>query len=266
MTPISGATPSAADSGSGAETLTVPGHVTGYPEVAFGGYVAGLLAARTDAKEVRVDFRGTVPVGAPVHFTKTLDGGGRLGTARGDLLVAASPAELALDLPDMPSFEEAQAATEDYLAYHRENPPPLLRCFGCGPDTAAGVGLRIFPSTVPGRDLVAGAWVPDAGLADAEGLLPPEMVWAALDCPSGWAGVRIGKMGSGALTAALTGTQLRPVVAGEPYVSYSWVIGSEGRKLTAGVALATAEGELCALGEALWIKPRQAPKSAGSST
>src|SRR5687768_4183621 len=102
MTPISGATPSAADSGT--ETLTVPGHVTGYPEVAFGGYVAGLLAARSDAKEVRVDFRGTVPAGTPVHFTKSPDGGGRLGTARGDLLVAASPAELSLAVPEMPSF------------------------------------------------------------------------------------------------------------------------------------------------------------------
>ncbi|MFC7310075.1 PaaI family thioesterase [Streptomyces monticola] len=221
--------------------VTIPDHITGYPNVAFGGYVAGLLAARSDAKTVRVDFRGAVPVGKPVD----LDG-----------LVTASPAELLLDPPEMPTWEQARTASEDYLEHHRRSPLPIPDCFGCGP-VPPGRGVRIFPSRVPGRDnLLAAAWVPDPELAGGDGTLGPEMVWSALDCPGGWAGMRLAKMGAGAVTAALTGTQLRGVTAGERHVSYAWHLGTEGRKVTVGVALATAEGELCALAEALWIRPR----------
>ncbi|MFC8125725.1 hypothetical protein [Streptomyces sp. NPDC057302] len=108
-----------------------------------------------------------------------------------------------------------------------------------------------------GREVVAAAWIPGVELADGDGLIPDELVWAALDCPGGWAVRELGTSTDASVTAALAATLLRPVVAGEEYVSYAWVGESAGRKHPSGVALATAEGELCAVAEALWVDPRQ---------
>ncbi|MBF6176319.1 hypothetical protein [Nocardia blacklockiae] len=233
----------------GSATITIPERVHGYPEVAFGGYVAGLLARRVGAAAVRVDFRRIVPVAVDVAFGETASGWALTDTA-GRILVEASPSTVAITPPPAPAWAEAEQATA--RAGERET----TDCFGCGAACAPGHGLRLFPARVPGRELVAAAWIPDAGLADDDGELPPEMVWSALDCPGGIAGIELAGMRYGAFTAALTATRLRPVRAGRPHVSYAWPISAEGRKYTVGIALATASGELCALAEALWIAPR----------
>ncbi len=80
----------------------------------------------------------------------------------------------------------------------------------------------------------------------------------ALDCPGNWAGRLLGSQRAGAVTASLTATLLRPVSAAAPHISYAWLRSESGRKHVMGVALATAEGELCAVGEALWLDPRTA--------
>lgn len=73
------------------ETITVAERLHGYPGVAFGGYVAGLLAARAVAQGVRVDFRRPVPTGTPLRLAPVAGGGSEL--TDGDLLLAAaSPA------------------------------------------------------------------------------------------------------------------------------------------------------------------------------
>ncbi len=275
------------------ETLTIAPHVTGYPGVAFGGYVAGLLAARSDAAEVRVDFRAAVPVGTGLVIAGGASGSGASGSgasgsgasgssASGDAdradraggpvqadgavairdaagadLAVATPASLSLDLPEPPTWAQAEKGAASQVRSLRRNPPPILDCYGCGPDVAPGRGLKLLPGRIEDRpDLLAGAWVPEMELAGPDGTLPPEIVWAALDCPGGWAGIRLGRMPLGGVTARLTGARFAPVRAQEPHIAYSWLLRSEGRKTTVGVAVATAEGELCALAEALWITPR----------
>ncbi|MEU9146412.1 hotdog fold domain-containing protein [Streptomyces sp. NPDC048349] len=240
------------------ETITVPADLCGYPGVAFGGYVAGLLAERAAAKTVRVDFRRPVPTGAPVLLTGRADGGTEL-TSGDQLLAAATPVELhtgASDVPDAPSWAAASAAAE---AYRAAPPDGSTDCFGCGLDRTPATGLRQHCGRVPGRaDVVATAWTPAPELAGPDGLLPPELVWGSLDCPGNAAGRLLGGRPAGAVTAALTARLLRPVPVGEGLVTYSWLLGSEGRKYTAGTALATASGDLCAFAEALWVQPRQA--------
>ncbi|WP_280473705.1 PaaI family thioesterase [Nocardia asiatica] len=98
---------------------------------------------------------------------------------------------------------------------------------------------------------------PDPLLGGPDGFLSTENVWAALDCPGGWAAMALRDLRPGAVTAALTATQFEPVRAGDSYVSYGWPIAANGRKHTVGVALARTDGTLCALAEALWIEPRQ---------
>ncbi|CAM5679463.1 MULTISPECIES: hypothetical protein [Streptomyces] len=235
------------------DAIVVPELYVGYPEVAFGGYIAGLLAERSGARTVRVDFRGPVPVEVPVRIAETADEGVELGEAERPL-AAARPAELPIEVPAAPSWDEADAAAERFRA---APPSGVVDCFGCGLRTADR-GLRVHGTPVPDLGLVASAWTPSHAFADADGLLPTQLVWGALDCPGHWAGRFLGTLRAGAVTASLTGTVLRPVVAGEPHISYAWLVSESGRKHTMGVALATAEGELCGVSEALWIDPKAA--------
>ncbi|MFD9037622.1 hypothetical protein [Streptomyces bottropensis] len=238
------------------DAIVVPELYVGYPGVAFGGYVAGVLADRLGTRTARVDFRGPVPVGAPQAIAESAEGGVRLGEGERPL-AAARPAELSLDVPAAPSWEEAAASSERYRA---EPPPGVVDCFGCGlraPDR----GLRVHCAPVPGRDLVASAFIPPRIFAEPDGLLPSRLVWGVLDCPGNWAGRFLGTQRPGAVTAALTGSLLRPVAAGERHVVYAWLLSESGRKHTMGVALATTDGELCAVSESLWIDPRPVPDS-----
>ncbi|MCZ4604019.1 hypothetical protein O3S80_09640 [Streptomyces sp. Lzd4kr] len=235
------------------DAIVVPELYVGYPEVAFGGYIAGVLAERSGARTVRVDFRGPVPVEVPVRIAETADEGVELGKAERPL-AAARPAELPLEVPAAPSWNEADAAAERFRA---APPSGVVDCFGCGLRTADR-GLRVHGTPVPDLGLVASAWTPSHAFADADGLLPAQLVWGALDCPGHWAGRFLGTLRAGAVTASLTGTVLRPVVAGEPHISYAWLVSESGRKHTMGAALATAEGELCGVSEALWIDPKAA--------
>ncbi|MFJ7077557.1 hypothetical protein [Streptomyces sp. NPDC098781] len=239
------------------DAIVVPELYVGYPGVAFGGYVAGVLAERSGAPTVRVDFRGPVPVEVSVPIAETAGGGVELGTAERPLAVAR-PAELPLDVPAAPSWDEAAAAAERFRA---APPAGVVDCFGCGL-RPADRGLRVYGTPVPDLGLVASAWTPSPAFADPDGLLPTHLVWGALDCPGNWAGRFLGTQRPGAVTAALTGTVVRPVVAGEPYISYAWLVSESGSKHVMGVALTTAEGELCAVSEALWIDPRSASASA----
>lgn len=235
------------------ETVVVPELYVGYPGVAFGGYVAGVLAARSGAQTVQVDFRGPVPVDVSLPIAEKADGGVELGEAERPL-AAARPAELVLDVPAAPSWDEASAAAERF----RTAPPPgVVDCFGCGL-RAADRGLRVHCTPVPDLDLVASAWIPSRAFANPDGQLPTQLIWGVLDCPGNWAGRFLGAQRAGAVTASLTGSVLRPVTAGERYVVYAWLLSESGRKHTMGAALATAEGELCGLSEALWIDPRPA--------
>ncbi|WCD86271.1 hypothetical protein KPP03845_102614 [Streptomyces xanthophaeus] len=237
------------------ETITVAERLHGYPGVAFGGYVAGLLAARAGAQGVRVDFRRPVPTGTPLRLAPVAGGGSEL--TDGDLLLAAaSPSgPPAPDAPAAPTWEQATAAAE---AFRADPPDGSVDCFGCGLDRTPATGLRLHCGRVPGSELVAAAWTPAPELGGADGLLPPELVWGALDCPGNAAGRLLDGRPAGAVTAALTARLLRPVPVGEGLVSYAWLLTASGRKYTVGTALATADGELCALAEALWVVPRPA--------
>lgn len=246
--------------GTGMETISVPERLHGYPGVAFGGYVAGLLAARVaDADAVRVDFRRPVPTGTAVRPVAAEGGGVSLLDAADTLLAAASPARApggaVPQVPQVPSWDEASKAAE---AFRADPPQGQADCFGCGLDRTPATGLRLHCGRVPGRDIVAAAWTPGPELAGPDGMLPPELVWGALDCPGNAAGRLLDHRPAGAVTAALTARLLRPVPAagGGGLISYAWLLGGEGRTYTAGTALATAEGELCAVAEALWVQPR----------
>jgi hypothetical protein len=51
----------------------------------------------------------------------------------------------------------------------------------------------------------------------------------------------------------MAGQRIRPLDAA-PVISLAWLIGRAARKATAGSALFTADGELCAYSKQTWIR------------
>jgi hypothetical protein len=85
--------------------------------------------------------------------------------------------------------------------------------------------------------------------------VPPEFVWAALDCPTYFATYASGALPVSVL-ARLAGRVDGRVVADEEHVLVAWPVEADGRKRHAGSALLSADGEVLAVARALWIEPR----------
>jgi hypothetical protein len=100
--------------------------------------------------------------------------------------------------------------------------------------------------------VVAAPWVPDASLVDSRGAVRPEFVWAALDCPSGWAPI-VADGGTPMLLGELAARVLGPIRAGERCVIAAWMLGREGRKSRSDAVLFGADGTARAVASATWI-------------
>jgi hypothetical protein len=216
--------------------VIIPPRFNGPPGSANGGYACGLVSEALGGG-FEVMLRRPPPLGVELDLV-----GHEL--KQGDVVIAEARRMTAsvLDAPEAVSVEAAQEASKRYPGFRHHAYPT---CFTCGPERDDGLG--IFPGPVEGREgVVASPWTPREALR-------PEIVWAAIDCPSGWAvddfqreGVLLGQMG--AAIAAL------PTV-GEPSVVIGWRIGEDGRKRFAGSALFSAGGDLLAAARSTWIVP-----------
>jgi hypothetical protein len=110
--------------------------------------------------------------------------------------------------------------------------------------------LRIFAGEVTDRGLVAAPWTPDASLGTPTA---NEFLWAALDCPSGFA-LWSPREGTTVVLGQLTGSIRGQVKPGEKCVAMGWPLQVEGRKRFAGSAVYSANGELVAVARAVWIE------------
>jgi hypothetical protein len=219
----------------------------GPAQSANGGYAAGRVASYVGGP-AEVTLRSPPPL--DVELTVDRDEDGTTIVRSSDRVVAeARPVALPFDAPAPVEFADAQAAS---LAYPSVDEHIYPECFVCGPAREPGDGLCIFPGAVAGREVAAAPFVPDASLADEESLVRPEIVWAALDCPS-WFGVACFYPVDGAVLLGRLAARIeRRPRAGERCVCVGWFIGRDGRKLHAGSAL-YAGGELLAVGRAVWI-------------
>src|SRR5262249_37787848 len=165
------------------------------------------------------------------------------------VVASGAPNVVEVDVPDAVRFDDAETASRSYPGF-RDHAFP--RCFACGPAREVGDGLRIFPGPVPGRGLVAAPWIPDRSLADGRGTVRAELIWAALDCPSGWAPI-VAAGGTPMLLGELSAFVLGPVQVGERCVVMAWNRGGEGRKRRADAALLGGDGRPRAVARATWI-------------
>ena len=225
--------------------IVIDRRFNGPPDSGNGGYACGRIAAFIDGP-ARVTLHAPPPLDAPLSIQHK-DEGVRL--MQGETLIGrAEPATISIEAPSAPSLAEAEAAAEQFSGFETHAFPG---CFVCGPKRAAGDGLRIFAGPMGMGELYAAPWTPDADLADEDGRVKPEFIWAALDCPSYFA---LGKPGAVALLGRLTAEIHASPDAGEACTLAAWKVGQEGRKHFAATALYRNDGSLAALAEAVWIE------------
>jgi hypothetical protein len=234
------------------EQVTIPARFNGPPASANGGYTCGAVASLVGAEEVTVSLRSPPPLERPLTVVRV---GASVEVFDGDVLVAeGAPGEFGLDVPDAVPPEEAARASDagrDHWCDHH----PFPTCVVCGPERDPGDGLRLFPGPLR-EGMYALAWTPDASVGDGAGLVRPECVWAALDCPTS-APVANFASGPAMVLARLTARLACPVRVGEPHAIVSWPLEIDGRKHHAACALFDSAGRLLCASRALWIEVRQ---------
>jgi hypothetical protein len=183
-------------------------------------------------------------------YTEISDGSARLLDAA-ELIIEAVQTKIDAAQHIAVPFDQAERASSTSPAFTNH---PFPTCFTCGPERKEGDALRIFPGRLRDESdsAFAAPWIPDPSLASGGVVVRPEFVWAAMDCPTGFAA---GFPWKGTLvTGRLAVEQVAPVYPARLYVVMSWSTGSEGRKHYAGAALYDSGGQLCAKAQATWIK------------
>jgi hypothetical protein len=227
-------------------TIVIPAGYNGPDGSGNGGYSCGSVAAVLGGGDLEVRLRQPPPLDVPLTVTET---GAGWDVERGprEVVADARRRRVTIEPPQAVTLDAAHRAAEAYpgLAHHA-----FPRCYVCGTERDDGLGLR--PGPVAGRDVFATPWTPrgrgDADLRD---------VWAALDCPSGWATDQ--RSHQVVVLGTMCAQVSAPVRAGEPHVVLGWHRGGEGRKHRAGSAVLGADGTVCALAESIWIVVSEAP-------
>jgi hypothetical protein len=239
--------------------LTIPSRFCGPPGSGNGGYACGRIAAYLDGP-VTVTLRQPPPLDTPMAVERHGESSVRIHHGRALIAEAtSSSASPALETPGPVSVAEARVAV-GRARYYAD--PFFPACFVCGMDRQPGDGLRIFPGPVAGRPLWAAPWTPDPSVTDDDGRVRPEVVWAALDCPSGIAAAEAAGLAQDAaiLLGQMTASLAALPVAGDQYRVIAWPDGRDGRKLTAGSALLGPGGQVLAAARAVWLTvPRPVP-------
>ena len=232
------------------ESITIKGRFCGPPSSGNGGYSCGRVAEHIEGSAtVRLSI--PPPLDTPMALAEE---DGKWTLEHQQKVVAAGKAnDFDLSIPEPPGFAAAEAASKRFRGFVNHYYPG---CFVCGPERGQGDGLRIFAGPVNDpaapEGMVAATWVPDDSLADSQGNLRPEFVWAALDCPGAYSFKE--PQGSALLLGELSVCIQAEVSIGERYVLTGWEIDHQGRKHHTGTALFDESGQCCAFALATWFE------------
>ncbi len=241
--------------------LVIPARFCGPDGSGNGGWVCGSLAGALlaglgpDAAEASVTVTLRVP--PPLERPLALVACGRdevdllderrrpddpAGMAEPVLVASAVRADPLPEPKGLPPVtpEQAAAVRDGFPGLTRH---PYARCYACGTGRTPGDGLLLTPAPLPGDEpWWAAGWTP------AEVNEP--ILWAALDCPTGWAaGAGSRYLLLGRMTARVR--ELPP--AGAACVLLARCTGGEGRKAYAESFL-TLDGRVLAQASTVWIE------------
>ena len=225
--------------------MKISARFNGPPDTGNGGYVAGMLAQHVDAASVSVRLRLPPPLETELDVRR--DGAAAELVIGADLIARAEPADLEVEVPAAPPVEKTLAAV---AALPPRTNHPFPRCFGCGPDREPGEAIGALLAPVEG-DVWAGVWRPGSLLPHAGGHVTPEVVWAALDCPSAQPVAPDG--GPAHVLGTLTARVEHPVALDTDHLVLAWALGREGRKAWSASAIVREDGLICGVAKAVWI-------------
>ncbi|MEV6814442.1 hypothetical protein [Micromonospora sp. NPDC051296] len=198
-----------------------------------GGWSAGVFAGAYGGDgPVEVTLRRPPPLDTPLALVD-----GEVRDPAGEVVAQLRPAQPLDEVVPPVDLATARAASAAYpgLVDH-----PFPGCYVCGPQRTDG--LRIFPGRLPDGRTAAPVRAPEQVSAAT--------VWAALDCPGGWAVIAAGRPYLLGRIAALVEALPRP---GDECVVTGAVVGIEGRKAQVRTSLYGPDGALLGRARATWI-------------
>jgi len=228
-------------------SLILDARFNGPPSTANGGYACGAFGELVDGP-AEVSLLAPPPLGTPLDVSFHAEGEVEVHHA-GDLVARARPVDgVDVEPPVRPTLADAREASRRHPGHGVDT--YFSDCFVCGTRRHDGLGIHFGPLRGHG-DVNAAVFLPDATVPNRDGIVAPDMIWAALDCPSYvpqlWDPERP------SLLARLAVERLDCVEVGEPVIAVGWHIASEGRKHHTASALLSAHGRVLARGRALWI-------------
>ncbi|MEO6470280.1 MAG: hypothetical protein ABIR57_00535 [Aeromicrobium sp.] len=229
------------------KTITIDPRFNGPDHTGNGGYVCGLIAGQLKGPESprTASLRLPPPLGVPLIWDQG-DGYATLLASPGVVVGTATPGTFKDEVLASPTLAQAQAGTEAYPGFHNH---PFNHCFTCGTAREEGDGLRLFTGPIS-DSTVAAPWSPHEAFGEEDGSIGVPIMWAALDCPGGWAAdFTLHPIVLGRMTAEI---YRRPVV-GEQCLSIGGLQRRDGRKFFTNTALYSLEGELLGRAEQIWI-------------
>jgi hypothetical protein len=229
--------------------MLIAARFNGPPGSGNGGWAAGLFAAAAGAHPGGAAYEVTLRVPPPLE-TPLAYADGEVRAPDGALVAQVTRVDGAAGVAglgavvDVVSAGDALAASAAYpgLVDH-----PFPGCFVCGPDRAVGDGLRIFPGRLPdrpaGEGRTAAPWTVPADVSLAT-------MWAALDCPGGWAVLGQGRVFVLGRIAAAVEALPAP---GATCVVVGAARALQGRKAQVHSTVYGPDGRLLATARATWI-------------
>lgn len=231
-------------------TVRIDPIYNGPPDSAHGGVAAGRMAELVDPRRARVRLQAPIPIDTPMTGTESDDGAVEV-TADGQRIAAVRALDAPLGVEYFPLLDPkvVEQAEADFREHWGGGRHPFPTCFGCGPGRDDGRGMELRSGAAPGRDLHAAWWNPGA-----DGPVPHWLVWAALDCPSGFPAF-VDLAPDRARVTGEFAVEIRHPVAGDGvYQILSHVTGASGRKTTTAAAIVDEDGTNLAVATAIWIE------------
>jgi len=233
------------------DTLVLDPRFNGPPSSANGGYACGAIGELVDGP-AEVTLLAPPPLGRPLGIQFPADGGVMVNGPHGVTIARARAIdEVDVEPPVLPSLADAREASRRHPGHGRDS--LFADCYVCGSRRHDGLGIHFGP--LRGHaDVTAAVFLPDATVPNRAGVVAPDIVWAALDCPSYTPPLWDWERPS--LLARLAVERLDSVLVGEPVIAVGWHLASEGRKHHTASALLSPDGDVLARARALWITLR----------